>query len=146
MATCLGSCGPNAITLCSFLHTTTIHVMQIASIVADVLPHEVKVEVGEKICAVSQHLEAQQRYFSYRAILAATVSQKPLVLVFYGVSPNYRTIRCKNGVSHRCACVKLSTNRGLSHHFGGVQTSLTKYRAIWGIAAIVSQYRAIWGH
>ena len=33
----------------------------------------------------------------------------------------------QNGVSHRCACVKLST------------------RAIWGIAAIVSQYRAIWG-
>ena len=35
---------------------------------------------------------------------------------------------------------------GVSHHFGGVLTSLKKYRAIWGIAAIVSQYRAIWGH
>ena len=33
--------------------------------------------------------------------------------------------------------------RGVSHHFGGVLTSLKKYRAIWGIAAIVSQYRAI---
>ena len=28
----------------------------------------------------------------------------------------------------------------------GVLTSLKKYRAIWGVAAIVSQYRAIWGH
>ena len=34
----------------------------------------------------------------------------------------------------------------VSHHFGEVLTSLKKYRAIWGIAAIVSQYRAIWGH
>ena len=42
--------------------------------------------------------------------------------------------------------MKLSTKEGVSHHFGGVQTSLTKYRAICGIAAIVSQYRAIWGH
>ena len=48
----------------------------------------------------------------------------------------------QNGVSHRCACVKLRT-KGVSHHFGGVLTSLKKYRAIWGIAAIVSQHRAI---
>ena len=40
----------------------------------------------------------------------------------------------QNGVSHRCACVKLSTKGGVSHHFGGVRTSLKKYRAIWGIA------------
>ena len=52
----------------------------------------------------------------------------------------------QNGVSHGCVCVKLSTRGGVSHHFGGVLTSLKKYRAIWGIAAIVSQYRAIWGH
>ena len=25
----------------------------------------------------------------------------------------------QNGVSHRCACVKLSANGGVSHHFGG---------------------------
>ena len=82
-------------------------------------------------------LEAQQRYFSYRAILAAIVSQNFFVLVFMG----YRTIIAryvaKWGIAQMCLC-KLSTK--------GVLTSLKKYRAIWGIAAIVSQYRAIWGH
>ena len=52
----------------------------------------------------------------------------------------------QNGVSHRCAFVKLSTKGGVSHHIGEVLSSLKKYRAIWGIAAIVSQYRAIWAH
>ena len=53
----------------------------------------------------------------------------------------------QNGASHRCACVKLSARGGgVSHHFGGAQTSLRKDRAIWGITAIISQYRAIWGH
>ena len=52
----------------------------------------------------------------------------------------------QNGVSHRCACVTLSAKGEVSHHFGGVLTSLKKYRAIWGIAAIVSQYRAIRPH
>ena len=42
--------------------------------------------------------------------------------------------------------MKLSSKGGVSHHIGGVLTSLEKYRAIWGIAVIVSQYRAIWGH
>ena len=32
--------------------------------------------------------------------------------------------------------MKLSTNGGVSHHYGGVLTSLKRYRAIWGIAAI----------
>ena len=41
------------------------------------------------------------------------------------------------GVSHRCACLKLST-RGFSHHFGAVPTTLKKTRAIWGIAARAS--------
>ena len=52
----------------------------------------------------------------------------------------------QDGVSHRCACVKLSAKGGVSHLFGGVPIALKRYRAIWGIAAIVSQYRAIWGH
>ena len=51
----------------------------------------------------------------------------------------------QNGVSHRCACVKLSAKGGVSHHSGGALTSLKEYRAIWGNAAIVSRYRAIWG-
>ena len=41
----------------------------------------------------------------------------------------YRTLSrdtLQNGVSHRCACVKLSTKGGVSYHFGGVLTSLEK--------------------
>ena len=45
----------------------------------------------------------------------------------------------QNGVSHRCACVKLNTGGGVSHHFGEVQTSLKKVSR----DMIVSQYRAI---
>ena len=90
-------------------------------------------------------LEAQQRYFSYRAILVAIVSQNSFVLVFMG----YRTIIAryvaKWGIAQMCLC-ETKYQGGVSHHFGGVLTSPKKYRAIWGIAAIVSQYRAIWGH
>ena len=42
-------------------------------------------------------LEAQQRYFSYRAMLVMIVSQNSFVLVFNGVSHNYRAICCKMG-------------------------------------------------
>ena len=42
-------------------------------------------------------LEAQQRYFSYRAILEAIVSQNFFVLVFYGASHKYRAICSKMG-------------------------------------------------
>ena len=52
----------------------------------------------------------------------------------------------QNGVSYECVCVKLSTKLstkgGVSHQ---VLTSLKKYRARWGIAAIVSQYRSDMG-
>ena len=44
-----------------------------------------------------------------------------------------------------CLC-KIKHQGGVSHHFAGVLTSLKKYRAICGIAAIVSQYRGIWVH
>ena len=40
--------------------------------------------------------------------------------------------------------VSASLKWGVSHYFGGVVASLTKYRAIWGISAIVLQYLAIW--
>ena len=52
-----------------------------------------------------------RRYFSYRAILVAIVSQNCFVLVFMW----YRTLSrdtLQNGVSHGCACVKLSTKGG----------------------------------
>ena len=42
-------------------------------------------------------LEAQQRYFAFRAILVAIVSQNSFVLVFNGVSHKYRAIRGKMG-------------------------------------------------
>ena len=46
----------------------------------------------------SGNLEAQQQYFSYRAILVAIVSQDSFVLVFGGgVLHNYRAIRYKMG-------------------------------------------------
>ena len=84
---------------------------------------------------------------------APTVSKKASPLFhacFYGVSYDYRAMRCKMGYRRdvpACQCVKLSAKGGgVSHHFWGVLTSPKKYRAIWGIAAIASQYRAIWGH
>ena len=54
----------------------------------------------------------------------------------------------QNGVSHRCACVKLSTKGGIAQIWGAVANlaSPNKYRAIRGIAPLVSQYRAIRGH
>ena len=61
----------------------------------------------------------------------------------------YRTIIARYVAKWGIAQMCLRENkyqRGASHHFGGVLTSLKKYRAMWGIAAIVSQYRAIWGH
>ena len=51
---------------------------------------------------------------------------------FIGVPHNYRAICCKMEVLRRCACVKLSTKGGVSHHFGRALTSLKKYRTIWG--------------
>ena len=103
---------------------------------------EVKSGIGQPSQLATPHLllEAQQRHFSYRAILVAIVSQESFVLAFMG----YRTIIARyvaKWVSRRCACVKLSTQRGVSHNFGGVLDSLEK-----ASRDFVSQYRAIWGH
>ena len=46
---------------------------------------------------VVSDLEAQQRYFSYRAILVAIVSQKSFVLVFMGYRTIIACVRCKMG-------------------------------------------------
>ena len=64
----------------------------------------------------SGHLEAQQRYFSYLAMLVAIVSQNSFVLVFLGgrwFSAQLSSDMFYNGVLHRCACVKLSTKGGI---------------------------------
>ena len=67
-------------------------------------------------------LEAQQRYFSYRAIPVAIVLQNSFVLVFTG----YRTIIAryvaKWGIAQMCLC-ETKYQGGVSHHFGGVLTS-----------------------
>ena len=80
-------------------------------------------------------LEAQQRYSSYRAILAAIVSQKSFVVGFMG----YRTVLAryvaKWVIAQMCLC-ETKYQGGVSHHFGGVLASLKKYHVIWGIAAI----------
>ena len=90
-------------------------------------------------------LEAQQRYFSYRAMLVVIVSQNYFVLVFMG----YRTIIArhvaKKGIAKMCLC-ETKYQVGVSHHSWGADELHKKYRAIWGIAATVWQYRAIWGH
>ena len=47
----------------------------------------------------------------------------------------------QNGISHRCACVKLSTKGWVSHHFGGVLASLKKVSSDMGYR---SDSIAIW--
>ena len=57
---------------------------------------------------------------------------------FYGVSHNYRAIRCKMGIAEMCLCKTKYHRGGYRTILGGDLASLEKYRAIWGIAAIVS--------
>ena len=51
----------------------------------------------------------------------------------------------KWGIAKMCLCEAKYQGR-VSHHFGGMLTSLEKHCEICGIAAIVSQYPTIWGH
>ena len=77
-------------------------------------------------------------------MLVVPVSQNAFALVSRGIAQLSRGT-LQYGVLRTCACVKLSTKR-ISQHFGVVLTSLKKYCATWGVAAIVLQYHAIWGH
>ena len=69
---------------------------------------------GQKRVSV---FEAQQRYFSYRAILVAIVSQNSFVLAFMG----YRTIIAryvaKWGIAQMCLCETNYQGGGVSHQF-----------------------------
>ena len=101
-------------------------------------------------CEIGRHRglpikEAQQRYFSYRAILSAIVSQNCFVLVFLGYRTSIARYVAKWGIALICLC-KRRHQGGVSHPVGGLLGWPRKYRAIGGIAAILSQYRAIWGH
>ena len=64
---------------------------------------------------------------------------------FCGVSQIIAQYVAKWGIAQMRLC-ETNYQGGVSHHFGELLTSLKKYRAIWGIAAIVSQYGATWGH
>ena len=60
------------------------------------------------IAGVSPSFEAEQRYFAYRAILVATVSQNSFVLVLLGIAQSSRDM-LQIGVlhNHRAICCKL---------------------------------------
>ena len=89
------------------------------------------------------NLEAQQRYFSYRAILVAIVSQNPFVLVFM----RYRTIIAryvaKRGIAQMWLCETKCQGGGIAPCWGSANLPKKVSR---DIATIVSQYCAIWGH
>ena len=53
-----------------------------------------------------------------------------------GVSHNHRDMLLLWGTAQMCLC-ETKVPRGVSHHIGGVLTSLKRDRAIWGIAAKV---------
>ena len=53
---------------------------------------------------MNKSLEAQQRYSSYRAILAATVSQQYFVLVFMGYRTTIARHIAKWGIEQTCLC------------------------------------------
>ena len=88
--------------------------------------------MAQKALKCLWRLQAQQRYFSYRAMLVAIVSQNSCGVSIAHLSHDM----LQNGVSHRCARVKVGAKKGVSHHFSGVLTSLKKYRAIWGYIGV----------
>ena len=118
-------------------------------------PYRKPYSMASEIRIIRSHLRITQRarglrgptaiLFISRNTCCDSIAKLFFVLVFMG----YRTIIAryvaKWGIAQMCLC-GTKYQGGVSHHFGGVLTSLKKYRAIWGIAAIVSQYRAIWGH
>ena len=64
------------------------------------------------------------------------------MLVFVGYRIVIARYVAKWGIAQMRLC-ETKHPAGVSHHLGGVFTSLKMYRAIWGIAAIVSQYANI---
>ena len=62
-------------------------------------------------------LEAQQRYFSYRAIAVAIISQNSFVLVFMGYCTIIARYVAKWGIAQMCLC-GTKCQGGVSHHFG----------------------------
>ena len=73
--------------------------------------------------------QAQHRYFSHHAMLVAMVSQKCFVLALLDIAPLLRDT-LQNEVSHRCACVSLSTEGGggIAPFWGSANLSLEVLR------------------
>ena len=95
-----------------------------------------KIKIREKSVlskAGPKILEAQQRYFSYREILVAIVSQNSFVLVFMGYRTTIAQYVAKRGIAQMCMCKTKCQGGGVSHHFGEVPTSL-KTIARWGVS------------
>ena len=73
---------------------------------------------AKPLFSVGRILEAQQSYFSYRAILVAIVSRNAFMLVFMG----YRTIIARYVAKWGIAQIRLCETKyqgGVSRHFGG---------------------------
>ena len=84
--------------------------------------------------------------FHIARLLSAIVSQNSFRAFFsWGIAQLSRDT-LQNGVSHRCACVNLSTKGGGLAPLWGIAGMAEKVSRDRGIAAILSQYRAIWGH
>ena len=79
--------------------------------------------------------------FISRDTCSGSIAKAFACLFLWGIARISRDM-LQIGVSPRCVCVKLSTKRGYRTILGGMLTSLKKYRAIWGIAAIVWQHRS----
>ena len=121
-----------ALSLVWFAGATPDFNWQFATVPLTALIVGVRVELRQKYGTAARasyslggHFGSENVFVGYRTIIARYVA--------------------KWGIAHTCLC-KIKYARGVLHHSGGMLTSLKKYRAIWGIAAIVSQYRAIWGH
>ena len=63
-------------------------------------------------------LEAQQRYFSYRAILVAIVSQNSSVLVFMGYRTLIAQYVAKCGIEQMCLCDTKCQGGGIAPYWG----------------------------
>ena len=82
-----------------------------------------KIHLSIFMLRMPKSLEAQQRYFSYRAILVAIVSRNSFVLVLMGYRAIIARYVAKRGIAQMCLC-ETKYQGGVSHHFGGVLTSL----------------------
>ena len=76
--------------------------------------------------AVRSGLEAQQRYFSYRVILVAIVSQYSFVFVFMGCRTIIVRYVAKRGIAQMCLCKTKGQGGGGIAPCGEVPTSLKR--------------------